>query len=450
MLKKVKLTGRIVTPSDPDYEQARINNNLSIAKFPSKIVFCQNAKDVVNALRWVREKNEPFRIRSGRHSYENYSLVNEGVVIDVSDMNHISINVADMTARIEAGADLGKVYRELWESGMTIPAGTESSVGVVGLTLGGGIGMLSRQFGLTCDNLLEIEMVGASGHLGAELLKANNHLNSDLFWASCGGGGGNFGIVTALTFKLHAISDVSIFSITWGWEDFEVAFDAWQKWAPYTDERLTSQLELKSKEVGEIVAQGEFVGSAHELKKLLRPLRKTGSPTSVWIKEVPYIKAVRFFDVPSGNVPALRKRSGSFIEKPFPHAAIRRMKAFLANAPNRNAEIWQQSLRGAVSQVAPNRSAYFYRNALIAQEYLTTWEKPQEENQNIQWIEDLRRALSPYTAGDYVNFPDHYIKDWPSAYYGRNFRRLREVKTKYDPFNVFHFPQSIPPVRKWI
>lgn len=92
-------------------------------------------------------------------------------------------------------------------------------------------------------------------------------MNSDLFWASCGGGGGNFGIVTALTFKLHAISDVSIFSITWGWEDFEVAFDAWQKWAPYTDERLTSQLELKSKEVGEIVAQGEFVGSAHELKK---------------------------------------------------------------------------------------------------------------------------------------------------------------------------------------
>ncbi|MGN4124147.1 FAD-binding oxidoreductase [Lysinibacillus sphaericus] len=449
-MKKVKLTGRIVTPGDPDYEQARINNNLSIAKFPSKIVFCQNTKDVVNALRWVRENNEPFRIRSGRHSYENYSLVNEGIVIDVSDMNEITINVKDMTARIEAGADLGKVYRELWEYGMTIPAGTESSVGVVGLTLGGGIGMLSRQFGLTCDNLLEIEMVVASGHLGAELIKANNHSNSDLFWACCGGGGGNFGIVTALTFKLHPISDVSIFSITWGWEDFELAFDAWQKWAPYTDERLTSQIELKSKEVGEVVAQGEFVGSAHELKKLLRPLRRTGSPTSVWIKDAPYIKAVRFFDVPSGNQPALRKRSGSFIEKPFPHAAIRRMKEFLANAPNRNAEIWHQSLRGAVSEVAPSSTAYFYRNALIAQEYLTTWEEPQEEKQNIQWIEDLRRALSPYTAGDYVNFPDRYIKDWPTAYYGRNFKRLREIKTTYDPFNVFHFPQSIPPVRKWI
>ncbi len=449
MLKKVKLTGRIVTPKDPDNEQARTNNNLNDPKFPSIIVFCQKTKDVIHALRWARENNEPFRIRSGRHNYENYSLLNEGLVIDVSEMNEITINQKDMTARIEAGANLGKVYRVLWENGFTIPAGTEGSVGVVGLALGGGIGMLSRPFGLTCDNLLEVEMVVASGHEGAEVIQADKQRNSDLFWASCGGGGGNFGIVTALTFKLHPISNVSIFSITWGWEDFERAFDTWQKWAPYTDERLTSQIELKSKEVGEIVAQGEFIGTASELKKLLRPIRKTGSPTSIWIKEVPYIKAVEFFDLPSGNKPALRKRSGSFIERPFPHAAIVQMKEFLSNAPNRNASIWQQSLRGAVSQIASSRTAYYYRNALIVQEYITSWKKPKEEEKNIHWVENLRRALSPFTTGDYVNFPDRFIKDWPTAYYGRNLRMLREVKGKYDPFNVFNFPQSIPPNKKW-
>ncbi|MDM5229824.1 FAD-binding oxidoreductase [Lysinibacillus pakistanensis] len=449
-MKKVKLTGRIVTPDDPGYEQARTNNNLNNPKYPSVIVFCQDTKDVINALNWARENNEPFRIRSGRHSYENYSLLNKGLVIDISDMNDIQLNLQEMTVKIEAGANLGSVYRVLGEQGVTIPAGTESSVGVVGLTLGGGIGMLSRPFGLTCDNLIEIEMVGVSGHEGATVIQANRQKNSDLLWVSCGGGGGNFGIVTALTFKLHPINDVAIFSITWGWEDFERAFDAWQKWAPYTDERLTSQIELKSKEIGEIVAQGEFVGSASELKKLLRPLRKTGAPRNVWIKEVPYLKAVEFFDIPSGNQPALRKRSGSFIERPFPHAAIVQMKEFLAKPPNRNTTIWQQSLGGAVGQVAPNRTAYYYRNALMAQEYNTSWKKPKEEEKNIRWVENVRRALSPYTTGDYVNFPDRFIKDWLTAYYGRNIRRLREVKSKYDPLNVFHFPQSIPPNRKWL
>ncbi|WP_196426713.1 FAD-binding oxidoreductase [Lysinibacillus cavernae] len=449
-MKKAKLTGRIVTPEGPDYEQARTNNNLNNPKYPSKIVFCQETKDVVNALKWVRENNEPFRIRSGRHNYENFSLLNKGLVIDVSDMNNMFINLPKMTVKIDAGANMGKVYRELWEKGVTIPAGTESSVGLVGLTLGGGFGMLSRPFGLTCDNLIELEMVVASGHEGAQIIRANREQNNDLFWASCGGGGGNFGIVTSLTFNVHAINDVSLFSITWGWDDFELAFDAWQKWAPYTDERLTSQIELKSKEIGEIVAQGEFVGGAAELKKLLRPLRKAGSPISIWIKEVPYIKAIEFFDVPSGNQPALRKRSGSFIARPFPYEAIKRMKEFLANAPNSNTTIWQQALRGAVSEIAPSRTAYYYRNALIAQEYNTSWKNSNEEEQNIKWVENLRRALSPYTTGDYVNFPDRFIQDWPTAYYGRNFKRLREVKTKYDPFNVFQFPQSIPPIRTWL
>lgn len=450
MLKKVKLTGRIVTPEDPDYEKARTNNNLNNPKYPSIIVFCQETKDVVNALKWARENNEAFRIRSGRHSYENFSLLNKGLVIDVSDMNHISINRSEMTAKIDAGANMGKVYRALWEHGVTIPGGTESSVGVVGLSLGGGIGMLSRPFGLTCDSLIEIELVVAEGQEGVRVIKANKQQNNELFWASCGGGGGNFGVVTALTFKLHAIHDVSLFSITWGWDDFEVAFDAWQKWAPYTDKRLTSQIELKTREIGEIVAQGEFIGTAAELKKLLRPLRKIGSPTSIWIKEVPYIQAVEFFDIPSGNLPALRKRSGSFIKRPFPYKAIQTMKDYLVNAPNPNTTIWQQALGGAVSEIAPNRTAYYYRDALIAQEYNTSWENPNEEEPNIKWVENLRRALSPYTAGDYVNFPDLLIPDWPTAYYGRNFRRLREVKTKYDPLNVFRFPQSIPPIRKWL
>ncbi|NEU31737.1 FAD-binding oxidoreductase [bacterium LRH843] len=443
---KTKLTGRIVTSCDFEYEQAITNNNLSNQKYPEIIVFCQVTEDIINALRWARENHVPFRVRSGRHSYENFSLVNDGLIIDISEMCKIEVDLATMTAKIEAGANLGQVYEELWEYGTTIPAGTESSVGLAGLTLGGGIGMLSRLFGLTCDNLIEIEMVKASGHKDAKLIKASKHLNSDLFWACCGGGGGNFGIVTSFTFKVHPISKVSVFSIKWGWEDFEAAFAAWQNWAPETDERLTSEIELKSKEANEIIAQGEFVGSLSQLMQLLEPLMETGSPTNILIKEIPYIEAVRFFDEPSGNIPAYRKRSGSFINKPLPSKAIKIMKHFLANTPNENAAIWHQSLKGTVSCIARNETAFYYRDVEIAQEYLATWNEPSEKRENIRWIEELRNALSPYTTGDYVNWPDRLIENWLSAYYGKNARRLREVKTAYDPFNVFKFPQSIPPL----
>lgn len=161
-----------------------------------------------------------------------------------------------------------------------------------------------------------------------------------------------------------------------------------QNWAPHTDDRLTSEIEFKSKEVNQIIAQGEFVGT---LKAILT------------------------------------------------------MKQFLEKAPNENLGIWHQSLGGAAGKVEPKKTAFYYRDAIIAQEYLATWNNPKEERENIRWIKELRSALSPYTTGDYVNWPDRQIKDWPTAYYGENFKRLREVKTTYDPFNTFKFPQSIPP-----
>ncbi|PEL11964.1 FAD-binding oxidoreductase [Bacillus sp. AFS017336] len=448
-MEKTRLTGRIVTQDDADYEQARTNNTLNNPKFPKIIVFCQNKHDVLNALNWVKENNMPFRVRSGRHSYENFSLVNGGLVIDVSEMNTVTVDCKKMTAKIQAGADLGKVYNILWENGTTIPAGTESSVGLVGLTLGGGIGMLSRLYGLTCDNLLEVEIAVSNGKGKAKIIKANKKQNSDLFWACRGGGGGNFGIVTSLKFKVHPISNVSIFSIIWEWEDFEAVFEAWQNLAISTDNKLTSEIEFKSKEVNQIIAQGEFVGPVSKLRELLQPLTETGSPIKVDIKEVPYIEAVHFFDDPSGNIPALKKRSGSFLNKTFPKRAILIMKSFLENTPNETSSIWHQSLGGAVKRIRPDETAYYYRDAIIAQEYLSNWSTPEEERSHIRWVEELRSALSSYTTGDYVNWPDRFIRNWPTAYYGGNLQRLRIVKREYDPYNLFNFPQSIPPLNFW-
>lgn len=253
-----------------------------------------------------------------------------------------------------------------------------------------------------------------------------------------------------MTFKAVPISYVSIFSVTWEWKDFEEVFNTWQHWAPFTDERLTSSIQFWPEEANRIEALGQFVGTKTELKELIKPLLKAGKPKSGMVKTVPFIDAAAFFNSPEGNQPQNMKRSGSFIEKPLSKHAISTLKHFLQNAPNKNASVWQQSLGGAAGRIAPDETAFFYRDAIIAQEYLTNWTSPEEKRQNVRWIERLRTALSKETMGDYVNWPDLAIRNWPNTYYGDHFERLRKVKTVYDPDNVFRFEQSIPPLRRSI
>lgn len=439
------LTGRIVLPGDPAYDKARENLNLYQGKFPGAIVFCQEERDVLNALTFAREKGLPFRVRSGRHSYQNFSILDKGLVIDVSDLNKVSVNAASKTAKVEAGADLGKVYDSLWKHRLALPAGTEFSVGVAGLTLGGGIGYLSRVFGLTCDNLLAVRIVVPKGEKGADLIEASREHHKDLFWACCGGGGGNFGIVTGFTFRAHPIESVAIFNIEWDFKDLESVYQTWQTWAPFTDNRLTSSLELHAKSKNLILAQGQFLGSKKQLIEMIKPLIQAHKPRKIQVGVLPFNKAYNFFNYPAGNEPSLFKRSGSFIHKPIPEQGIRTMKRFLEHAPSEDAVIWQQALAGAVKKVKPTDTAFYHREALIAQEYNTTWTKEEDAGKNVQWVNALRKHLRPFIDGDYVNWPDLSIRDWPRAYYGENFDRLRKVKTEIDPTNVFQFQQSIPP-----
>ncbi|WP_307794880.1 FAD-binding oxidoreductase [Alkalihalobacillus sp. BA299] len=441
-----KLTGRIVYLNDKDYTKARENLNLFNSKFPGAIVYCEKEVDVINALAWARENNVSFRVRSGRHSYENFSVLNGGIIIDISELNKISVDLDKKIATIQAGTNLGKVYTHLWECGVTIPAGTEFSVGLAGLTLGGGIGLLSRLFGLTCDNLIGLRIVIPKGKSEAKVVDASRETNSNLFWACCGGGGGNFGIVTQFHFRVHPISIVSLFRVEWDWKHLEKAYNAWQTWAPFTDLRLTSQLELSTKSKNSIVAEGQFVGSKADLKKLIVPLVKNTKPRKIQVTTVTFIKAVKHFNNPAGNIPSFFKRSGSFVFKPLPSKAIEIIKQFLSDPPNEEATIWQQSLGGAVQQIKPTETAYFHRKAIIVQEYNTSWEKEEDASINLSWVVALRKALKPYIQGDYVNWPDVYIKNWPETYYGENYARLRKIKTEVDPFNVFRFQQSISPL----
>ena len=266
--QSIGLTGRVIWPQDPDYDEARQSFNARFSRFPAAIVVCDNTDDVRNAVRWARQEGMPLRARSGGHSYEAFSVVDDGLVIDVGGLTEVDVDVARGEAVVGAGVRLLDCYRRLWDHGVTIPGGTCPGVGIAGLTLGGGIGFLSRQYGLTCDNLLAVELVDADGRV----LRASESEHADLFWALRGGGGGNFGIATAFTFRVHPIGDVVVCTVTWPWDDAAEVLDAWQRWAPGVDERLSVALAVAHPSAGTISATGLFTGSAVELPSLLEPL----------------------------------------------------------------------------------------------------------------------------------------------------------------------------------
>ena len=184
MINTEGLTGHIILPDSPDYDEARKNYNGRFNKFPKIILYCLAVQDVVNAIRWVRKNQMPFRIRGGGHSYEAYSLMNGGLIIDLSNLLDLWINRENLTARVGAGFRLSELYEALWREGLVLPGGTCPTVCISGLTLGGGYGLLSRLLWMTCDNLLELEMVTAEG----EIIRANENQHSDLLWACRGGG----------------------------------------------------------------------------------------------------------------------------------------------------------------------------------------------------------------------------------------------------------------------
>lgn len=444
---KTALTGRVIFKGDQGYESARKNWDPHTDRFPKVFVFAQRTQDVANAIKWARENNVPIRPRSGRHSLEvNLSQVNGGIVIDVSEMKKIMLNKKTGTVVVETGNTVGRIAKTLARQGFIAPFGDSPSVGIGGITLGGGIGPLQRTIGLISDNLIELEMVDAKGRI----IRANKNCNADLLWASRGGGGGNFGVYTRYKFKvLRAPARATIFRITWPWEQFEKVFKAWQRWAPSVNTKLGSELSIGPKKGGNVTMLGLFLGTKSEAIQLLAPITSVGTPTKL-IRSLPYTKVVDFLLAPD---PVLTQRysnqfSSGFARNPFPDKAIKSMREFLENVEGNTAGFFFLNWGGAISRKSPKSTAFFWRKAKFYVEWNSSWIKKSEAAKNIAIVRNTRRKLQPFIVGSYINVPDQGIKNSGPVYYGTNFPRLRRVKAKYDPGNVFNNPQSIPPARK--
>src|SRR5215212_6220302 len=439
LARSVGLTGGVIWPQDPSYDEARQSFNARFSRFPAAIVICDTTNDVRNAIRWARQQGMPLRARSGGHSYEALSVVDGGLVVDVGGLTGVEVDLSRGEAVIGAGVHLLDCYRRLGEHGVTIPAGTCPGVGIAGLTLGGGIGFLSRQYGLTCDNLVAVDLIDADGRA----LRASEEKHPDLFWALRGGGGGNFGIATAFTFRVHPIDEVVTCTVSWPWDDAAEVLDTWQRWAPFVDDRLCVSLAVAHPSAGAISATGLFTGSATELPPLLEPLLQAGTPGPSVIQSLPYVTAAEQFAGPP--IESVRfKNASSLAYDPLPAEAIATLVEHLRAAPFASDLVGFFPLQGAIANIDPAATAFPHRRALFDLQYQAYWWDDAAEPVSLAWVHDLRAAMTPYTSGAYVNYIDADITNWESAYYGTNLTRLKQVKMDYDPGDVFNGAQSIP------
>jgi FAD binding domain len=263
-----ELTGRIVRPQDPDYPKASLGWDELFVHYPLVIVFAQETQDVVNALTWARQNNVALRVRSGRHALEGWSNVDNGIVIDVSELKSADIDEATRIAKVGAGLNQGEAVAALATHDLAVTTGTEASVGLSGATLGGGLGFLNRYLGMACDSLIGAEIVVAAGCNGAKAINVDLEHHEDLLWALRGAGNGNFGIVTSLTYKAAPLRSVAYLQATWeGLDDLQGVFNTWQHTAPLSDNRLGTQLEIHKPQILLFAVLAE--GSEAEIRELL-------------------------------------------------------------------------------------------------------------------------------------------------------------------------------------
>jgi FAD/FMN-containing dehydrogenase len=461
------LTGRVLDPTSPGWDAARRNFRAAVdygALVPKSVVFCQKPSDVQNAVRWARENGVPVRARSGRHSYEAFSLAAGALIIDVSEMDEISVDAGARTARIGAGVYCLDLHEQLYGVGLTIPAASGLSVGIAGLALGGGFGVVSRKYGLTCDNILGLELVDANG----DLVRANAAENPDLYWACRGGGGGNFGIVTSFDFRVNPIGLVAVAIVTWQWSDFIAVADAFQHWAPAATDDLSAFLRFAvgaAPGAGTITLYAQLTPDSPAglagFSALLAPILGAAPATGVNVQVVPYSAAAAMFAGADPLKPEwmihphddtqLFKSTSAIAYELFPQAALELLKAQLELAPvqagwetNEPSMVQLLAGGGAPGRVAVDGTAVPHRAAACVVQYDAYWTDPDDQPVAENWIEGVRTAMLPYAHNAYVNYVDVRITDYLDSYYVTNLGRLIDVKRAVDPDNFFSFPQSIP------
>ncbi|MGW4524405.1 FAD-binding oxidoreductase [Amycolatopsis sp. NPDC004378] len=429
---RTKLTGGLLRPGGDGYDTAKhAFNPLFDGNNPVAVATAATPQDVQACVQGAAGRLT-LAARSGGHSYAGYSVPEGGLIVDVSALNNV--DVQGTQAVIGAGAKLKDVYAGLARAGRALPAGSCPTVGIAGLTLGGGIGVLSRKYGLTCDHLSSAQVVTADG----KLVTASASSEPDLFWALRGGGGGNFGIVTEFTFDTDPAPNVTVFSLRFPAGSAADVLGAWQQWIAAMPPELWANCVLSGGSPVQCRVGGCYVGGASGLNTLLNNLTANAGarPTQRTVKSLDYLGAMNYFAGSSERQSFLG--SSRIITSPVDAGKV------VALADGRaGMDLLIDGLGGKVAEPAKDATAFWHRDALASvQVYAPATTKTR--SQVADSIGEVVAGLAAAGAGGgYVNYIDPALPDWKAAYYGDNAKRLGDIAKKYDPFNVFRFGQGV-------
>lgn len=460
------LTGHLVQPTDPGYGLDRLLYNSKFTNLhPRGIALCASSDDVARCVQFARSHGVSVAVRSGGHSYGGYSSTS-GLVIDVSALNQIVVDPRANTATIGAGAQLLDVYDALARHDRLLPSGSCPTVGIAGLTLGGGVGVFARKYGLTSDNLRS----GAFVTAGAEHVTASASEHADLLWASQGGGGGNFAVATSMVFDVHPIPSLSLFTLQFPWAAAATALDAWQHWIGAAPDELWSNCLLLSQGTsGPLVEiSGVFCGTDSGLRPLVDALTASiGAPSYEFVGSDDYLSAMRaeagcsnlsvaacHLSAPGTSGELSRSAfsaKSSYVDTTMSPGRVRQfvdaLDALSTDAPTLGGALAFDAYGGAVNRVGPGQSAFVHRDKLAGIQATFSWASltsPSERAAGQAWLHWLGASVFDPAAGAYQNYIDPTLPDWLDAYYGTNLPRLRSIKRTYDPDDFFSFAQSIP------
>ena len=451
-------SGRLILPGDPAYLMAALPNNQRWSGvLPVAVALCADAADVQRCTTWVHDNRVPFAVRSGGHNYAGFSTT-RGLLIDVRAMDGVTLDLKEGTATVQGGANNQDVATALRTVPFGIPSGRCPTVGASGLVLGGGWGFSASHAGLTCDSLLATDLVLASGARRS----INGRDDADLFWAVRGGGGGNFGVHTAFTFKLRDVADVTTFNLVFppgNQVELLIALQAIQQANPRSISTRTKARPIAAgprPSRGDIVVEtlGLFWGNERDLREILAPAYAIARPRLETIYEQEYWRARDYLltDDPNG----LYDIRCNYVEHQLGGDALENALAWMTRWPGGSLRQDNMAILfamgGAVNDVAPDATAYPHRTSNYIFEMEANW-SPMDSADAVKaqrdWLrsyyQDMQRFLQPRS---YINFPNRELPDWARAYYADNLPRLSQAKSKWDPGNLFQFAQSIPPARQ--
>ncbi|WP_371482134.1 FAD-binding oxidoreductase [Kitasatospora sp. NBC_00315] len=442
--------GAVITPGDDGYDEARTVYNAAIDRRPAAVVRCANAGDVMATVGYARESGLDLAVRGGGHSGPGFGTCDGGVVADLSGLRGVRVDPENRTARAEPGATWGDFNAATHAFGLATTGGIISTTGIAGLTLGGGFGYLTRSLGLTCDNLLSADVVTADGRF----LTTDSEHHPDLFWA-LRGGGGNFGAVTSFEYRLSPVDTVVAGPMLFELEHMDSVLRFYREFVGGAPEQLFLFPGFQTAPPLPFIPENRhgdvlgivvvcWSGPPEEADAVLRPLRELAPRVAEAVGPMPYPAINGAFD--ALLPPGLREYwKGSFATG-LTDEAIAVHLEHGPRVPTLSSTVHIYPVDGAPQRIAPDATAYSYRDASFSTVVLGVWEDPAGGAAETAWVRDYHAALAPHSeAGGYVNFMGADDQHRIEANYRGNYARLAAVKRDYDPGNLFHLNQNIEP-----